>query len=126
MIEEARGVFEQARAEVSRRAEAGREEERARGPAARLLLALTLAGALLTSALMFYGVYKFPDAPVRQTAEGFRGKDGRARTREEFEAFVLWQRVLFTVVPAVFVLGFAYAAADAARRRKGRRARGGG
>ena len=85
-----------------------------------------LAGCLLAAFVMFYGVYYFPDAPVRPTANGYQGKDGRARTREDFEAFVLWEKVMFTVFPSVFVLGFASAVTDAMQRRKGLKANDGG
>ena len=101
--------------------QAGRDSrrgEKARGPFARLLLGLTLAACLLTAATMCYGIYNFPDAPLRQTAGGYAGKHGGARTREDYERFVAWEKAMLVAFPAVFVLAFAFALADAGRRAK--------
>jgi hypothetical protein len=88
---------------------------------ARLLLVLTIAAGLLAVATMFYGVYNFPDAPIRQTTGGYEGKGGRARTQEDFEAFIAWEKAMIVVFPAVFGLGFASVCIDAMQRRKGKR-----
>ena len=96
-----------------------REESRqSRGPLARALLALTVAACLFAAATGLYGIYNFPDAPLRLTPGGYVGKGGSPRTREDFEAFVRWERVMFVAFPSAFVLGFAFALADGARRRK--------
>ncbi len=104
--------------EAKRHSESEREAARSRGPLARVLLALTIVACLSAVGAGVYGVYKFPDAPLRQTAGGYAGKHGEPRTREDFEAFVSWERVMFVVFPAAFVLGFAFAWADRAGRRK--------
>jgi hypothetical protein len=104
--------------EVSLRPEAGREGGRPRGPAVRTLLALTVAAGLLAVATMVYGVYHFPDAPIRRTEGGYSGKGGKPRTREDFESFVLWEKAMFIVFPSVFLLGFAFGIADSMRRRR--------
>ena len=100
-----------------------REAARGRGPLARALRALTAAACLAAVVVGVYGVYKFPDAPIRQTAGGYAGKRGKPRTREDFEAFVLWERAMFVTFPVAFVSGFAFALADGAGRR-GRKSRG--
>jgi len=89
-----------------------------RGPIERVLLVLTIAACLSAVATGVYGIYNFPDAPIRQTADGYAGKHGRPRTPEEFEKFVLWQKAMFIVFPAAFVFGFGFAIADAHRRRR--------
>ena len=94
------------------------KETRLRGPLARILLVLTIAVCLLAAATGLYGVYNFPDAPIRQTGSGYVGKGGKPHTREEFERFILWQQVMFIVFPSAFVLGFAFAITDSAKRRK--------
>jgi hypothetical protein len=120
-LDEARALFEKMAGEVTRRSEVERQVARARGPVARVLLVLTIAAALLAAATMFYGVYNFPDAPLRQTAGGYEGKGGRPRTQEDFAAFIAWEKMMIVVFPAVFGLGFAFAFIDARQRRKGER-----
>ena len=120
-FDEARVLFEKMVGEVARRSEVERQAARSRGPVARVLLALTIAAGLLAAATMFYGVYNFPDAPIRQTAGGYEGKGGRARTQEDFEAFIAWEKAMIVVFPAVFGFGFASACIDAMQRRKGKR-----
>jgi hypothetical protein len=44
-----------------------------RSKASRLLVMLTLIAALLAAATMFYGAYRFPDAPIRAAGNGFVG-----------------------------------------------------
>jgi hypothetical protein len=73
-----------------------------------LALALTIIASLLAAATMFYGMYHFPDAPIRQTAGGYVGKGGRARTQQDFEAFLKWEKAMLIVFPSVFVFGFAF------------------
>jgi hypothetical protein len=104
--------------EVERHSGSGREAARARGPLARVLLALTLAACLLAVGAGVYGAYNFPDAPLRQTAGGYVGKYGKPHTREEFEAFVRWKSAMFVAFPAAFLFAFAFALADGAGRRK--------
>jgi hypothetical protein len=98
--------------------EVKRHSESGLGPLARALRALTVAACLAAGAVMAYGIYNFPDAPIRPAAGGYAGKHGEPRTREDFEAFVRWERTLFVVFPSAFALGFASAWADRARRRR--------
>jgi hypothetical protein len=104
---------------MARVSEQERAAAKARGPVARVLLVLTVASILLTAATMFYGIYNFPDAPIRQTAGGYVGKGGSVRTREDFEAFNVWKKTLLFVAPSAFVFGFAFTIADARKRSKG-------
>jgi hypothetical protein len=117
-LDEVGEIFERATGEVARVSEQERAAAKGRGPVARVLLGLTIASVLLTATTMFYGIYKFPDAPIRQTAGGYVGKGGGARTREDFEAFNAWKTTLLFVVPSAFVFAFAFTIADARRRRK--------
>ena len=90
----------------------------------RILLGLTITASLIAAATMFYGIYYFPDAPIRQTAGGYVGKGGTARTQEDFEAFLRWEKAMLVVFPSVFVFGFAFGITDAMRKRKAASARG--
>lgn len=103
--------------EAERRSELEREEARSRGPFARILLVLTITACLLAGATMIYGVYNFADAPIRQTNSGYAGKGGKPHTKEDFEAFLRWEKTMFIVFPSAFLLGLAFAITNARQRR---------
>ena len=84
----------------------------------RILLALTLVSSLIAAATMFYGIYYFPDAPIRQVAGGYVGKGGSARTQQDFDAFLVWKKVMLFVFPSVFVFGLAFGITDSRQRRR--------
>lgn len=117
-LDEARELFRRGVEEAKRHTESEREAARARGPLARVLLVLTIAACLMAVAAGVYGVYNFPDAPLRETREGYVGKYGKPHTREEFEAFTRWKSVMLVVFPSAFVFAFALALADGASRRR--------
>ena len=52
---------------------------------------LTAIGALLVGG---WGLYWWPDAPVRPTTDGYASKTGRRVSREEYDRFVVWERAL--------------------------------
>ena len=103
--------------EATERSKAEQEDTRARGPLQRILLILTITAFLVAAGTGIYGVYNFPDAPIRQTAEGYRGKGGKAHTLDEFEKFVVWKRTMFVTFPSAFLFGFAFAIADGRLRK---------
>lgn len=117
-LDEAQALFERMKGEAVRHAGQEREAARSRGPLARFLLVLTIAACLLAAATMLYGVYNFPDAPIRQTLGGYAGRTGKPHTRDDFEAYALWIKATLIIVPAAFVLGFAFAIADSKRGRR--------
>ena len=117
-MDEARELFRRGMDEVERQSESGREAARGRGPLARVLLVLTIVACLAAVGAGVYGVYNFPDAPLRRAGEGYVGKYGKPHTREEFEAFGRWMSVMFVAFPSAFVLAFAFALADGAGRRR--------
>ena len=67
-------------------------------------------------AIGIHGAVSFPGAPIRETAEGYRGKAGKIRTRAEYEAFRRWARRMLIAFPAAFGFGFAFVFFD--RRTK--------
>jgi hypothetical protein len=113
---EVRELFRRGMKLAKRQSASERAAARERGPLARVLLALTLAACLSAVGAGVYGAYKFPDAPIRQSGEGYAGKYGKPHTREEFEAFVTWKSVMFVAFPSAFVLAFAFALADGGLR----------
>lgn len=117
-LDEAQTLFEQMKSEVVAHAEVEREESRSRGPLARVLLMLTVVAVLLAAATMIYGIYNFPDAPIRQTESGYEGKGGKPRTQADYRAFIFWGKAMFIIIPSAFVLGFAFVMIDSRRRRK--------
>jgi hypothetical protein len=117
-LDEAQTLFKRMAGEATRQSALEREEARLRGPVARFLLVLTIAACLLAVATGLYGVYNFPDAPIRQGKGVYIGKGGKPHTQEEFEAFILWQQAMFIIFPSAFVLGFGFGIADAMQRRK--------
>ena len=117
-LDEARELLRRGVEEAKRQSESEQEAARKRGPLARVLLVLTLVACLSAVGAGVYGVYNFPDAPIRRAGEGYVGKYGKPHTREEFEAFVRWKSVMFVAFPSAFVLAFAFAWADGAGRRR--------
>lgn len=70
----------------------------------KALTGLVIAVAVFAALAMSYGIYRFPDAPIRQCGENcFAGKQGRQRTREDYDAFNRW----LVVTPASIVLAIA-------------------
>jgi hypothetical protein len=115
---EARDLFERMAGEAVRQSEVERKEAKSRRPVTRILLALTIAASLLAAATMFYGIYYFPDAPIRQTSGGYAGKGGGRRTQGDFEAFLRWQKATLVVFPLVFGFGFAFGLTEVMQKRK--------
>lgn len=63
--------------------------------------------AISTAILFGYGIYRFPDAPIRQCGDDcFRNKLGEPRTADEYHAFYIWLRVTPTLLVSAVVLGF--------------------
>lgn len=91
---------------------------RPRGLVARILLSLTIVAGLLAAATLVYGIVTFPDAPIRATGNGFAGKHGTPRTREDFEAFATWESAVLTFFIATVVCGMGFAVAEERRNRR--------
>ena len=63
---------------------------------ARLLTAVIAIGMAI---VFFYGIARFPDAPIHECATGFCGKQGQAHTIADYHAFSVWQTTIFIVWP---------------------------
>jgi hypothetical protein len=117
-LEEARMLFENMSEEAGRQVRIEQEDARHRSPLVKALLALALISCFFAIGTGIYGVYNFPDAPLRQKGEVYTGKRGQPRTREDFERFTLWQKALFISFGSTFLLAFSFAALDAREKRR--------
>ena len=55
-----------------------------------VLLAKVLFGVFLVA--FAYGLYRFPDSPIRYVDGQYVGKYGALHSREDFEQMKLWER----------------------------------
>ncbi|HEY8560949.1 MAG TPA: hypothetical protein VIL74_11300 [Pyrinomonadaceae bacterium] len=121
-FDEARDLFAQMSDEARRRAELGREagrnEARRRSPLVKVLLAVTIVACLAAAVTFGYGLYAFPDAPLRKSYAGFANKQGLPRSEEDFRKFKIWEKVLFTSFGAALLGAFSFAALNARERRR--------
>ena len=81
---------------------------------------LTFIGVMLvvvTAMIMAFGIFKFPDAPIRESAGGYVGKTGKAHTREDYELFNLWLKALFISFPVAFVMNSIAVIANRKRKK---------
>src|SRR5688500_282613 len=75
--------------------EAERRDAAGRGAVTRVLLVLTLLAVTAAAATAVYGVYHFPDAPIRPRGGGYVGKTGAPHTREDYERFLRWSLTMW-------------------------------
>lgn len=115
---EARMIFDEMMSEVNRQAEIEREDRRRRSLFVNSLLVLTLISVLAAVPVGTYGIYNFPDAPIRQKGEIFTGRRGKPHTRESYERFVIWQKALFISFGSTLLFGFAFGIADSREKRR--------
>jgi hypothetical protein len=117
-LEQARALYDQLSREVPHLIEEERAKDRARGPLAKALLATSLFIGVLAAGVLFYGVIRFPDAPIRQVGTGYVSKAGKPRTRQEFEQFKLWEKALVGTFGFVFLVCVSTACADKLKRSR--------
>jgi hypothetical protein len=64
----------------------------------RTLLAFAIVAAMMT--VFFYGLWRFPDAPIHPCAKyGYCGKQGQPHSRRDFDAFNHWETTLLWLWP---------------------------
>ena len=117
-LDQARMLFEEISGEVRRQSEIEREAERHRNPFLKFLLGLLLISIFCAVSVGIYGIYNFPDAPLKQNGEIYTGKHGKPYTKEDFERFVRWKNALFVSFAASFMLGFTFTLLETRGRRK--------
>ena len=112
-----RRLISEARAGV----EADRRAAASRSAVTRALLALTLLAVMAAGATAVYGVYNFPDAPIRPGGGGYVGKTGTPHTRDDYDRYLNWSLAMWTAFPAAFILGATFVYFDARDWRRPRR-----
>lgn len=70
----------------------------------RIVHLIGILAVVLAVVILAFGVYTWPDAPIRQTASGYTGKTGVAHTEQEYELFKDWEKSLLVVVPLAFIV----------------------
>lgn len=118
IIGETREFYEQMSGEVRRLAELDRKAAQHRGPATKALFAACFIAVALAVVTLVYGFITFPDAPIRESANGYVGKHGAPHTREHYERFMLWEKSLLASFGLAFVTGFSAVAAEKLGSRK--------
>ena len=89
----------------------------------RIVNLIGILAVVLAVVILAFGVYRWPDAPIRQSAGGYAGKTGVAHTGEEYELFKDWERSLLVIVPLAFIVNIG-AAIMSKRRGKHQRLKG--
>jgi len=118
IINQARDLYGQLSAEARRKVEADRQAARRRGPLTRALWAVCVIAALLFAGVLIYGFISFPDAPIRETVGGYAGKHGAPYTREGYERFKLWEKLIIASFGLSVLSGIgAYISEEMSRRR---------
>lgn len=77
-----------------------------------MLLVVCFITGVFAAITFVYGFIKFPDAPIRETIKGYAGKTGVPHTREDYEQFLLWEKVMFISFGLTFLLGFGAVATE--------------
>lgn len=117
IIDETREMYDKMSSQAVEMAARDRQAARRRGPVAKALLVVCLLAALFAAATLVYGVIKFPDAPIREAGSNYVGKRGAPRTREDYERFKLWEKLIFASFGLAFLTGFGAVAAEKLSRR---------
>jgi hypothetical protein len=89
---------------------------------AKALLVACLVAVLTAAVTLVYGFISFPDGPIRGTTAGYVGKHGEPHTREDYERYKLWEKLVGASFGLSFLTGFGAVAAE----RKDKRGHGEG
>jgi hypothetical protein len=108
VTDETREIYDK----LSSLVERDRKAARRRGPVGKALLVVCFLSALIAAATLVYGIIAFPDAPIRQTGSGYIGKQGAPHTREDYERFKLWEKLILSGFGLAFLTGFCAVAAE--------------
>jgi hypothetical protein len=121
IVSQTRHLYNQLSGEARRLAQHDSQQASHRGPVAKALLAACLVAVLAAAVTMVYGFISFPDGPIRETTRGYVGKHGEPHTRDDYEQYKLWEKLLVASFGMALVTGFGAVAAE----RKGQPSRGG-
>jgi hypothetical protein len=118
MFDEARELFGQLAGEAERRDAEQRAGTPPRGPVGKALVFATIVAAAVAAGTLFYGIYNFLDAPIRQTPTGYANKAGQPASRERYEAFQLWEKTFIASFVVVFASACATVVEERVRKRR--------
>jgi hypothetical protein len=121
IIREASDLYERFSGEATSLAKRDAEAAQRMGPVAKALFATCIITVMLAAVTLVYGLVKFPDAPIRETSQGYSGKQGAPHTREDYERFKLWEKLLIASFAAAFLTGFGAAGVEKASQRRARK-----
>ncbi len=79
---------------------------------------MTLASTLFAAGAFGYGIYNFPDAPIKQKGEVYTSKHGQPRTNEDYERFTLREKAVWDSFGSTFILAFVFTALEASEKRR--------
>jgi hypothetical protein len=118
IVSETRDLFDQLSGEARRLAERDRHLAQHRGPVAKALLAVCVLAGCLATATLIYGFVSFSDGPIRQSSGGYVGKHGAPHTREHFERYKLWEKLMVASFGLTFLASFGAVAAEKRYRQR--------
>lgn len=118
LIDETRDLYKQLSERSKTPADRELKETRRRSPAIKALFVACLVAAFLAGGTLAYGALSFPDGPIRAIASGYVGKHGAAHTRDEYEEYKLWEKVVMASFGLALVLGFGAVAIEKMAQRK--------
>ena len=105
IISQTRDLYSHLTGEARRLAQRDQQLARRRGPVAKALLVACFVMGLIAAATLVYGLIAFPDAPIRQTASGYVSKHGAPHTRDGYERFKLWEKLVVGSFGLAFLTG---------------------
>lgn len=112
IISQARALYDQLSGQARLMAQRDAAAARRKGPLAKALLVACFVAGLLAAATLIYGFIRFPDGPIRETASRYVGKHGEPHTREDYEQYKLWVKLVIASFGLVFLTGFGAVATE--------------
>jgi hypothetical protein len=117
VISQTRTLYSQLISQSRRLAQRNQRAARRRGPVAKALLSVCFVAVLIAALTLIYGFIVFPDAPMRQTASGYVGKHGAAHTRDDYEQFMLWEKLVVASFGLALLTGLSAVFAEKINQR---------
>jgi hypothetical protein len=120
ILREARALYNQMVSQAKLSAQRDHEAARRRSPIVKALLAACFFAGVLAAITLIYGLITFPDAPIRESTSGYVGKQGAPHTREDFDQYKLWEKLVAGSFGLTLLTGFGAVASEKMSRRGGR------
>ena len=120
IISQTRVLYSHLTGEARRLAQRDQQSARRSGPVTKALLLACFVTGLIAAATLVYGLVTFPDAPIRQTASGYVGKQGAPHTRDGYEEFKLLEKLVVGSFGLAFLTGFGAVVSRKMKQQVGR------